>query len=473
MTVIPDPPLPDKGQPAETVDKGDDTVSSLIEDPSLEALREILFSQYRQQIADLEAELAEIERRISDKDALVAMLSPVLGDAIRQKIRDAREEMIEALYPIIGQTIARAVNEAVRNLARTIDAQMRTSFDPGRVVRRLKARISGVSNAEMALREALPFEVEEIFLIHRETGLLLRHRSHELEESPDTDLISGMLTAIRDFAQEAFGRGEEGQLDEIQYGNRRIVIEAARYTYLAVVVDGIEPPDFRSEMRQLAVEINLTCEETLQNYKGDSTPFIAVDEALQSLITPTLPPSSQLSTTQKRVLLGGVGVTLLCLTLSCFGGGWIWQVTRSTPIPTVIAPPVATFTSAPTHTPKPTSTATSTTTPTSTATPTFTVTPTHTASPSPTHTATPAPTPTSVPVFGEMIGSAWLYQEPSAASPRLGVILKEGQSVEILAAFEEWYQVRWKPQEQAEVIGWIPARWVGVFAPERIVTPSP
>ncbi len=471
--MIPHTPLPDKGRPADIADKGDDSASSLTTDPSLEALREILFSRYRQQIADLEAELAEIERQISDKDALVAMLSSVLGDAIRQKIRDAREEMVEALYPIIGQTIARAVNEAVRNLARTIDAQMRTSFDPGRVVRRLKARVSGVSNAEMALREALPFDVEEIFLIHRETGLLLRHISRELEELPDTDLISGMLTAIRDFAQEAFGRGEEGQLDEIQYGNRRIVIEAARYTYLAVVVDGIEPPDFRSEMRQLAVEINLTHEEILQNYKGDSTPFVAVDAALQSLITTTSPPSSQLSTTQKRVLLGILGVILLCLTLSCLGGGWIWQITRSTPTPIVIMPPTATFTGTPTNTPKPTSTATST--PTSTATPTFTATPTHTASPSPTPTATstPTPTPTPVPVFGEMIGSAWLYQSPSVASSRLGVALKEGQSVEILAAFEEWYQVRWKPQKQAEVIGWVPARWVGVSAPERIVTPAP
>jgi len=467
--------LPDKGQQrAGMADKGDDAASLLIEDPSLEALREILFSHYRQQIADLEAELAEIERRISDKDALIAMLSPVLGDAIRQKIRDARAEMVEALYPVIGQTIVRAVNEAVRNLARSIDAQMRTSFDLGRIIRRLKARVSGVSNAEMALREALPFDVEEVFLIHRETGLLLRHISCELEALPDTDLISGMLTAIRDFAQEAFGRGEEGQLDEIQYGNRRIVIEAARYTYLAVVVDGIEPPDFRSEIRQLAIEINLTHEEALRNYEGDSTSFVAVDESLKSLFTTTTPPQ-QLSAGQKRALAGILGVTTLCLAAACLGSGWVWQAIHSTPTPIIIMPPTATFTSTPTTTPEPTFTATSTAAPTSTATPTFTPTPTHTASPSPTlsATSTPTSTPTPAPVFGQMIGSVWLRQAPSAASPRLGVVLKEGQSVEILAAFEEWYQVRWKPQAQAEVIGWVPARWVGVSAPERIVTPAP
>lgn len=43
--------------------------------------------------------------------------------------------------------------------------------------------------------------------------------------------------------------GKQGQLDEVQYGTRRILIEAAHYSYLAVVVDGVEPPGFRSAMR--------------------------------------------------------------------------------------------------------------------------------------------------------------------------------------------------------------------------------
>jgi hypothetical protein len=131
-------------------------------DPSLENLREILFGRYRQHIAELEAELDDLERRVSDEDALIGMIAPVLGDAIRRRIRDARDEMVEALYPIIGQTVVRAVSEAIRDLARTIDAQMRTSFSPRVIWRRLQARVSGISSAEMALRESLPFEVAEV-----------------------------------------------------------------------------------------------------------------------------------------------------------------------------------------------------------------------------------------------------------------------------------------------------------------------
>ena len=152
--------------------------------PSLEALREILFGRYRQQMAELEAELDDLERRISDEDALAAIIAPVMGDAIRRKIRDARDEMIEALYPIIGQAVVRAVSEAIRDLARTIDARMRTTFNLRTIWRRLQARVSGVSGAEMALRESLPFEVAEVFLIHRETGLLLWHVSRDPTPRP-------------------------------------------------------------------------------------------------------------------------------------------------------------------------------------------------------------------------------------------------------------------------------------------------
>jgi hypothetical protein len=437
--------------------------------PSLESLRDILFGQYRQQIAELGAELDDLERRVSDEDALIAMIAPVLGDAIRRRIRDAREEMVEALYPIIGQTVVRAVSEAIRDLARAVDAQMRSSFSPQAAWRRLQARLSGVSGADMALREALPFEVTEMLLVHQETGLLLRHLGRDPGASPDSDLVSGMLTAIRDFTQDAFGRepggrvtgsAEEGQLDEIQYGERRILLEASQHAYLAVVVDGVEPPGFRAEMRQRIVEVEHTYEQVLRHYEGDPAPLAPADDTLRSLMRAAEPPG--LSTTQKRVLAAASGLAVVCLAMTCLAGGWAWRTLRATPTPTVVA--VA-------PTPAPTFTVTPTPAPTLTPTPS----PTSTALPSPTPTSTPAPTPTPAPVIGLMTGDAWLHEGPSADSPRLGVVLQRGQTVEILALFGEWVQVRWTSPAQAEVTGWVSLQWVGTTAPipARIVTPTP
>ena len=68
-----------------------------------------------------EARIAEVEHRTGDHEALVAAVSPILGDAIRKQVREDREAMIESLYPIIGQFIGRAVAESIRDLARVID----------------------------------------------------------------------------------------------------------------------------------------------------------------------------------------------------------------------------------------------------------------------------------------------------------------------------------------------------------------
>ena len=77
---------PDTGNPADAALPSGD--------PSLDSLREILFGRYRRQIAELEAELDELERRVTDEETLAAIIAPVMGDAIRRKIRDARDEMV-------------------------------------------------------------------------------------------------------------------------------------------------------------------------------------------------------------------------------------------------------------------------------------------------------------------------------------------------------------------------------------------
>lgn len=350
-------------------------------DKSADDLREILLGAERQRADDLAQQVAELERQVNDKDALIALLMPVLGDVLRQKIRDARAEMVEALYPIIGQVVVRAVSEAIRDLARSVDAQMRMTLTPRAVWERVRARLGGVSEGEMLLRQALPFAVAEIFLIQRSSGLLLWYVSSQPVEVRDSDVISGMLTAIRDFTQDAFGAAKEGDLDEIQYGDRRIVIEAAQYAYLAVVVDGIEPPGFRAQMRGLLIEIQSQFESVLRDYAGDASPLAPVEAQLRTLFAPpALTPRAAQGLTggQKRILAGAAAALVLCLVLTCIAvrGVVQWANNLSKPVTVYIeVTPLPTPTLPPTLTPTATLTATPTASPTVTPTATFTPTP--------------------------------------------------------------------------------------------------
>jgi hypothetical protein len=74
-------------------------------------------------------------------------------------------------------------------------------------------RSVGIPESTLLLRDALPFQVTEVFLVERQSGLLLQHLSHDPETAEDSDLVSGMLTAIHDFAQDTFGRDRVGEVD--------------------------------------------------------------------------------------------------------------------------------------------------------------------------------------------------------------------------------------------------------------------
>ena len=264
--------------------------SEEIED-SFELLRSLLFDEYRQQIGRMRSEVEQLqtlldvlERQIQDEDALIETITPVIAGAIRTNISESRDEMVDALYPIMGKLVQRSVTEAMRDLAQRIDQQMRRTLDVQSLWRRLSARLRGLSNAEVAMRDALPLAVEEIFLIHRETGLLLLHFSPDGKTDEDSDIISGMLTAITEFTQDAFGRNEEESLNEIQYGGRSILLEVAHFVYMAVVINGFESSEFRSNMRETMITIEHRYASSLRRYDGDASRFQESKTLLATLL---------------------------------------------------------------------------------------------------------------------------------------------------------------------------------------------
>jgi len=220
----------------------------------------------------------------NSQDSMVKALMPIVDRLISTGVRDSRDSMVDALYPIIGRLVSRAVAEALRDLARRIDDQMRNALDVRLMARRVQARLTGISESELTLRQILPFQVIELFLIHRDSGLLLTVLAQDPQLSADSDIISGMLTAIRDFAQDAFGHGRAGELDEVQYGDKRILIESARYVYIALVSEGIEPSGFRTEVRHRLLDIEQAYLLTLRNYDGNAAPFAAAKTHLAPLL---------------------------------------------------------------------------------------------------------------------------------------------------------------------------------------------
>jgi F0F1-type ATP synthase membrane subunit b/b' len=390
-----------------------------------------------------------ISRTIRDsRDEMAEALGPIMGEAIRVQIRDSRKDMVEALYPVIGESVQRAVGEFTREFQRNIDVRLKAAFGPRGMLRTVAARMRGISPAQLAMRDALPFSIREIFLIQHGSGLLLAHSHPGSADVVDSDLISGMLTAIREFAQDSFGLGnKEEELDEVQYGDQRIIIQSGRAAYLAVVTTGTEPEGFRAKLHEFVSELHVKYEKVLAQYNGDPTILPNLQPKIARLVAETTGGEIGPRKMSRNTKLGwalGILISILLIMLACFYLQF-----------TVALYPVA-FPS-----PTPTSTGTPTATPTATATSTFTPTATNTPTATPTSTFTPTSTPT--PYKAYAAGNVWTRNFPDATQLHIEVLFIK-TPVTVLSVYGRWMEVEWY-MDDGRHHGWVPSIWITVVEP--------
>ena len=124
--------------------------------------------------------------------------------------------------------------------------------------------------------------IEDIFLLHR-SGLLLKHYTRRLRPNVDSDVLSGMLVAVQEFIKDSF-RGEKGGLNEIRFGEIRIVVIEGKWTILAAVVRGSRPFDIQPELRAALTDLETKYEDPLTDWDGTMEQIADVDLIMDALI---------------------------------------------------------------------------------------------------------------------------------------------------------------------------------------------
>ncbi len=119
-----------------------------------------------------------------------------------------------------------------------------------------------------------PYTIEDVFLIHKD-GTLLTHQTRRLKPM-DNDILSAMLTAIKDFIRDVFKGDSKGELNELKYGKLNILIEHGQFAFLAVVVSGTSPKDMRPKMKRLLSEIHTKFFNELKVFSGIPQKFAPV-----------------------------------------------------------------------------------------------------------------------------------------------------------------------------------------------------
>jgi len=148
--------------------------------------------------------------------------------------------------------------------------------------------------ADIDLLHPLAFQVQQVFLIHHHTGLLLLHVAADPVTIHDPDLISSMLIAIQDFMQDSFRIAADTGPETFQIGGFTVWVEKDALAVLAAVIHGIPPQTVRTLLQQTLATIHQEHAEALGAFTGDATPFATSRPLLEAcLVAETAQPTSQ------------------------------------------------------------------------------------------------------------------------------------------------------------------------------------
>ncbi|TXH23866.1 MAG: hypothetical protein E6Q99_07445 [Elusimicrobia bacterium] len=264
-------------------------------DDAYGALRELLLAPEQRELSDLKQQLSQVRAPVA-ADAVAEVLpaavglanqhspemaialQPLLEGTLTQAVRQRPEVIAEAIFPIMGPAISRAIREALSRMMQQTTYALEHAFSLRSWRWRLEARATGKPFSEVVLLHSLVYRVEQVFLIHPESGLLLQHvhvdQQHataaESIEQQNASMVSSMLTAIQDFVRDSFRVDSKAALDTVEVGDVTVWIERGPHAVLAGVIRGTAPVSLRAVFREALGLCHRDFLAQLKAFSGDS-----------------------------------------------------------------------------------------------------------------------------------------------------------------------------------------------------------
>jgi hypothetical protein len=185
-----------------------------------------------------------IDEKIADlREKFPEYFGETITETIKVQIRDSQDEVVEALYPIMGKLVKKAIVSEITKLTESVNKTVKEKFSLQEIFKRF---IKGKKNdADVVLQEVFEPIIEEVFIIEKESGLLAG--SYSRGNIADKDMVSGMLTAIKSFAEDAFNK--EGQdLEDIKFETFQLSIQNFKSIYIAIACSGVLNATFKEEL---------------------------------------------------------------------------------------------------------------------------------------------------------------------------------------------------------------------------------
>ena len=133
------------------------------------------------------------------------------------------------------------------------------------------------------------YEIEEIYWIHNGGNLINHHSFTGSKHHADKDIMSGMLSGILTFTQEAFANEESDKkvwcVKEIQMSGKNLLIERGKYTFLATVFSGRSGKKLYNRSQKILSAIERKYGTKLNDWDGCELSVVGSKKILKSIIS--------------------------------------------------------------------------------------------------------------------------------------------------------------------------------------------
>lgn len=201
----------------------------------------------------LEAATAEVlveafrKAEVARHRELAGAVAPVVVAAIRNEIKNSKDMMVEALYPITGRLVSAAVANAFRDLVADLNERLDRSLSTRFWRLRFQSVMTGRPISELMLADAQLPELRRLLLLERGSGRLVASWHAEDEVDDQSELVSGLIAAITEFASSVYG-SRSGELRTLDLGSTRVFLRGAPMYLVAAECAGALRPEHEREV---------------------------------------------------------------------------------------------------------------------------------------------------------------------------------------------------------------------------------
>ena len=141
--------------------------------------------------------------------------------------------------------------------------------------------------------------VEQVFLIQKD-GRLISYASLKKDDNQDEDIVSSMLTAVKDLLTVVFvkeeAKGDVGPY-KFELGERNVILKMGKHFYIAIVIKGKENKSLIDKFDSIVMDIQDRYGDVLDNWSGELKDNEEVNEIIMKLL-----PLEELSEAERETI---------------------------------------------------------------------------------------------------------------------------------------------------------------------------